>query len=384
MKYKNIEVFLALVRAGLWMVKGEGFLDEPSGKAERTVHGFSGVDWEEVYRLAEEQSVDGLLAAGIDNLNLDVPLELKLNIIGEALQIEQRNNAMNEFVARLLSHLRKEGIYAVLVKGQGIAQCYEKPLWRASGDVDLLLDAENYEKAKVSLVPLATDIEREEKLKLHQAFAVGQWEVELHGTLRGTWSERVDRVVDEVQADTFDNGHVRVWKNGEVDVILPSCDNDIIFVFTHILQHFFLEGIGLRQVCDWCRLMWTYRDKLDLDLLESRLQKMGLMREWRSFAALAVDWLGMPEEAMPLYSSARKWRRKAQRIVSLIIETGNFGHNRDMSYKQRDPFFVRIVKSFWRHTKDGVKQFIIFPIDSLMVWMIIVRMGTRVIVNKLR
>ena len=34
---------------------------------------------------------------------------------------------------------------------------------------------------------------------------------------------------------------------------------------------------------------------------------MGLMSEWKAFAAVAVDWLGMPVEAIPLYSSNRKW-----------------------------------------------------------------------------
>lgn len=58
---------------------------------------------------------------------------LLLQWIGEVQVIEQRNKAMNQFVAELIEKLRKADIYALLVKGQGIAQCYEKPLWRCSG-----------------------------------------------------------------------------------------------------------------------------------------------------------------------------------------------------------------------------------------------------------
>ena len=54
--------------------------------------------------------------------------------IGQTLQIEQRNRAINEFVARLIGELRKADVYTLLVKEQGIAQCYERPLWRACGD----------------------------------------------------------------------------------------------------------------------------------------------------------------------------------------------------------------------------------------------------------
>ena len=139
----NQKAFLALVRAGLW------------GNANLNLN-YNGVDWENVYLLAEEQAVVGLLAAGIDSLNLDVPLELKLQIIGEALQIEQRNKEMNAFIADTVEKMREKDIYTLLVKGQGVAQCYEKPQWRTSGDIDLFLSDTNYDKAKKFFVPLSS------------------------------------------------------------------------------------------------------------------------------------------------------------------------------------------------------------------------------------
>ena len=80
--------------------------------------------------------------------------------------------------------------------------------------------------------------------------------------------------------------------------------------------------------------MWTYRDSLDLELLESRIKEMGVMTEWKAFAALAVNYLGMPMDAMPLYSDKSKWKNKADRILNYIFDTGSFGHNRDTSYSE--------------------------------------------------
>ncbi len=51
---------------------------------------------------------------------------------------------------------------------------------------------------------------------------------------------------------------------------------------------------------------------------------MGLMSERKAFAALSADYIGMPVEALPLYSSERKWSGKASRILSFVLETGNF------------------------------------------------------------
>lgn len=44
---------------------------------------------------------------------------------------------------------------------------------------------------------------------------------------------------------------------------MPRAEEDVVYVFAHILQHFFKGGIGLRQICDWCRLLYTYRDSLN-------------------------------------------------------------------------------------------------------------------------
>lgn len=350
----NRERFFELVRAGLW----------PDYNAKVLAHG-APVDWEEVYNLASEQSMVGLLAAGIDNLNFDVPLDLKLQIIGEALQIEQQKKEMNAFVAKLIEKLRNEDVYAILVKGQGIAQCYEKPLWRCSGDVDLLLGDSNYEKAKTVLGKIADSAEQETAKnteRQHQEYQISGWTVELHGTMHANLSRRIDREIDKVQWDVFYGGNVRSWENGQTLVFLPRADEDVIFVFTHILQHLFLEGIGLRQICDWCRQLWTYRDKLDLRLLESRIKQMGLMSEWRVFASLAVLYLGMPENAMPMFgSSVQEFKGKAARLMDFVMEVGNFGHNREVEWSNG---FKRRTSLIWHRITDTIKLSRVFPMDA--------------------
>lgn len=151
--------------------------------------------------------------------------------------------------------------------------------------------------------------------------------------------------------------------NGGTQVFLPATDEDV--VFAHILQHFYKEGIGLRQIWDWCRLLWTYEESLNHKFLETRIKSMGVMTEWKAFAALTVDYLGMPKEAMPFYDS--RFKVKGERILELVLETGNFGHNRDYGYFDKYPYLVYKTISFWKHIKDGYRYFRIFPLDSLKV-----------------
>ena len=61
------------------------------------------------------------------------------------------------------------------------------------------------------------------------------------------------------------------------------------------------------------------------------------MSEWKAFGAFAVEWLGMPVEAMPMMDDnlePETWdlkpslRRKVRRICRVVLEAGNFGHKR--------------------------------------------------------
>lgn len=349
----NIAAFFALVKAGLW---------EQDVRLLR----FGDIDFDVVYRLAEEQSVLGVVAAGLEHVvDVQVPKPVRRSFMGDVLQLEEANASMNLFIADLLTRMRGAGIYALLVKGQGVALCYERPLWRGCGDVDLFLDAANYEKAKAFVTPLASSVELEGTSSLHYGVTIDKWVVELHGTLRCGLSSRMDRVIDAVQRDTFENGQIRIWVNCGVDVPLPSVDNDIILIFTHFLKHFYKGGLGIRQICDWCRLLWTYRNQVDVVMLEKRLRSMGLMSEWKAFGAYVVEWLGMPVEALPLYSPDDRWRRKAARIQSFILMSGNFGHNRDFSYFEKYPYIIRKFISMCRRIGDLIRHASIFPLDSL-------------------
>ena len=222
----NQEAFFELVRAGLW-------------ENEARLSQYKDIDYAAILQLAEEQSVTGVVLAGIEHSFVKPPQDLLLQWIGEVQIIEQQNKAMNDFVARLIENLRKADVYSVLLKGQGVAQCYERPLWRASGDVDLLLNDTNYGKAKKVLIPLADEVEQEYKSFKHIGMTLnGEYVVELHGTMHSRLSKRIDRGVDEAQNDVFFGGSVRSWQNGNTQVFLPRADEDVIFVFTHILHHF--------------------------------------------------------------------------------------------------------------------------------------------------
>lgn len=97
----NIQTFSALLRAGLWGV----------GNPDIWINGST--DWKKIYRLATEQSVLGLVLAGLEHSGVKPPKDMLLQWIGEVQVIEQRNKAMNQFVAELVEKMLAADIYAI-------------------------------------------------------------------------------------------------------------------------------------------------------------------------------------------------------------------------------------------------------------------------------
>ena len=92
----STQSFFALVRTGLWS----------DVNLDLWIEGTT--DWQEVHRLATEQSVLGLVLAGLEHSDMKPHQALLLQWIGEVQLIEQRNKEMNGFIAELIEKLRKK------------------------------------------------------------------------------------------------------------------------------------------------------------------------------------------------------------------------------------------------------------------------------------
>ena len=100
---KNYQAFLALVKAGLW-------------ETEVRFASYGEISYSPLFNIATEQSVVGLVSAGLEHVaDVKVPQTDALQFAGQTLQQEQRNKAMNAFVASLIERLRAEDEYTILV-----------------------------------------------------------------------------------------------------------------------------------------------------------------------------------------------------------------------------------------------------------------------------
>ena len=105
-----------------------------------------------------------------------------------------------------------------------------------------------------------------------------------------------------------------------------------------------------------------------MSLLEKRLREMDVMSEWKTFGALAVEYLGMPEEAVPFYDNGSRFKVQGSKVMAFVMETGNFGNNRAYGYAaNRSKLYNKIV-SFWWRSKDSFRHFFMFPRTAVRAW----------------
>ena len=353
MNINTQEQMLALLRGGLWGTPTD----------ERAFVGKK-VSWKDIFYLAKEQTVLGLVGDGLALLPTacQPPQKAWMNFVMMAAQMEEQNKRMNDLVGLLA----RKGCPFVLLKGQELALCYRNPLRRAPGDIDMFMgfDKESYEQGKAMVTAMAEKTGTPNDKRRHADFVVNGNVVEVHGNMRFCVSKACDSVFVDWMKKKVDGKKFRqVTIGGEQVNVLPA-DVDVLFVFVHLLNHLMQGGVGLRQVSDWMMALHAHRVVMDKELLKEDIRLLHLEKFWRPMAAMAVEQLGFPKEEMPLYD--KKFSKKGERIMEHIFMTGNFGTRQKQN--QIDDSHGRWIKklvTFWGQIPLYWHTFWLYPKETL-------------------
>ncbi len=312
----SINTFFALLRSGMY-----GTPLPVSSLPED-------IDWESVITLARKHVVFGIIIDSIqflpERLRPSDTVYAKMNRF--ALGLIQTNMVLDRTVARLVAFFRQHGIDGVLLKGQGVARYYRMPQMRQSGDIDFYVGKTVYEKAlRLCKEHLVGDSDPGDECEKHFGFNMSGVHVELHRLAARMYSPfRNRRFQNWIVGQLEHSPDRRVLPLGDTDVILPSYDFDAIYIFYHAWHHYLTGGIGLRQLCDWAMIFHTHAADIDVAALEENIRRLGLTRGWKLFACIAVGYLGVPADKMPLYDPA--YDDKSEKILKEILVGGNFGY----------------------------------------------------------
>lgn len=334
-------------------------------------------------RIAKSQTVLGLVANEVLKTNSLAGLltdqdkaKLKRFVMSNLATGQMLNNALVNIVAEL----RKHGVEPVLLKGQGIAKCYPLPELRQCGDIDIYVGKENFAKACEVIGAMSTPEDHHGDIPSLKHFhtRIGKAFIEIHRYTDVYFPGRLDKVYQEISDEGMETGLVPLDFAG-VPVMSPSIDFNVFFIFNHFWHHFIADGVGLRQICDWVRLLHVNHGKINLDYLADVLNKMKLMKEWQVFAYIAVNTLGLPSEEMPFYDP--KYKKGGDKVLELIMQEGNFGYENQKGYQRPKGYFAGKWYSFKKSFSRNLKVLHIFPLETLRYIAKTIIVGVAVVFN---
>lgn len=279
-------------------------------------------EWAILYAESERQAVTGILLHGVDRLPVEQrPSQaILLQWIGVGQLIEQRNHLMDERCRELLTKLKDAGLTATILKGQGIAQLYDKGLrpLRQSGDIDVYADG-GFKKA-LSTVQEFKGLRVEGWDYKHVHLRIWEnTEVEMHyrvEVLLNVWKNR------KLQRWFKENDNLLYSEiNG---ITTPTILINVFYILLHIYRHFLYEGVGMRQIIDYYMVLRTvHNNRINTDISLEAVSRFGMNRFAKGLMWLMHEALGMPKE----WTLWEPDENEGRFILEQVMEGGNFGHH---------------------------------------------------------
>ena len=350
--------FFPLLRYALWGSPMYPFIERLSHE-----------QYTSLMQVGEEQAVIGMLSQALIDNNVKLESDDVFDVVDLTQSIGQMNKIIDEATMTVCRMMKEKDIRILVVKGQTLAPMYRYPTLRQCGDVDFLCHSEDLEKAVRFLRDdLAIELNDEGSNK-HAGFMMDDVKYEIHRTLTNFAYPAHQRYwEDVVMKEVWQNPYTKSINNICVPTLPPTYN--AIYIFVHIMFHLIVDGVGLRQFCDWAMVLDKDGHRIDKQLLRRHLNGIGLLDAYSGLGAVLTDFLGLPQERFPLEMSDSDHRRAAC-LVGNIMKFGNFGHN--IEYRSlRGPFHaiehaVRMGRQGWRFCHYAPKE-VLWRIPYFMGW----------------
>ena len=318
--------------------------------------------WTSLYSLAKQQSVLGIAFAGIEKLPKESrpPMQLLMRWATEVEAIRGMNTLMNREARRLTQLFENVGRKNATLKGQANARLYPDPGLRQSGDIDIWVEG-----GRDSINRLLVDMGMIEKSALE--FGRFWHHAHLERTKEGIMAEVHYR---PASGNPYKSQELQDFLNREIlsaqmvpeGFYAPSIKFALVMQLSHLQQHFYSGGLGLRQYIDYYILLKSSTAEVRREV-SGAMKRLGMLHACSAVMWVLQQVLGLERDLMLCAPCA--WR--GRRLLRLALVGGNFGKYRQkprnvfvrwfrdrrqaLSWLPFDPMNAIFKElKYWRHT----------------------------------
>lgn len=235
------------------------------------------VDWQEIYNLGNIHDVSGIIAYEIKLLPEEYRPVGNLNScfnqsLGLTIQNTEQRQAVKEKINGLLDSLETDRIF---VKGSVIRQYYPVPELRTSGDIDIIVRPDEYERITDKLSDYSQSVDK------------GYYTTTLY----------FDNIKIELHrdADVFGNYFENIFdlcrKNGHLYELSDS--SHLLYTICHLLKHLSYKGAGIRMLMDIDAIIRNMNG-FDYNSFISLCSAAGIEHSSKILLELCRQWLDTP------------------------------------------------------------------------------------------
>ena len=322
----------------------------------------SAKEWKELFMESQRQTVVGIAFEGMQKLPKQQypPKDILYQWISACEQIKQRNILLNQRVVEVSKVFAEAGFRTCILKGQGNALMYPNPLSRTPGDIDVWVDGTREEITSFvrSQVPNAYGQYQ------HIDFPVFKdVEVEVHfkpsRQNNPVYNRRLQRFYIQCKDAQFRN--VCRELDGQGGVCIPENGFNLVFQLSHIMNHFFVEGVGLRQLMDYYYLLHREFSDREQEKFQYKVRRLGM----RKFAASLMWVMKEVFKMEDRFILVEPYEKGGRLLLDEVTATGNFGHH-DVRYQFRKRgVLARVLTDLYR----DMKMANVFPAEVVcMPW----------------
>lgn len=299
------------------------------------------MDWDGLYEFGNKQAINGILYHGLLKLKDSKYRPNKMIIFrwySCYQKIKEDNQRVYKDAAKLTYQLLMDGYKGCVLKGQGNAMMYPDPYMRTSGDIDMWTmptrqRIEKYGPIKNENVDIIKYILKQDSSAEicyhHIDYNVfDKTPVEIHyfpSFMGNIFHEvRLRRWFSTNKKEQFAKLiDIPDGKGGKICV--PTDSFNCIFQMSHIMHHFFFEGIGLRQMIDYYYLLKRGMTEDEKRKLNNTMKSLHMLKFAGGIMWILKEILGINEN----YLYVKPNEKIGKLFYSEIIQSGNFGYYDD-------------------------------------------------------
>lgn len=334
----NHQLFFALLRAAM---TGEQFEAAPTDEA-----------WADIFNIAKQQSVVGVCYSAMSRLPKEQlpPMKQMVKWVNAAEVIRKMNELLNNEAARLTQLFAEQGRQTAILKGQANARLYPDTMSRQVGDIDIWVDG-----GKESVIALLKKMGLTDDEHL-SAYDPEHATANYHHVHLPTTKDHITVEVHYRPSsgiyNPITNRRLQQWmeleiKNTtrvELGFNVPTIKFALIMQLAHIQHHFLVEGIGLRQICDYyCLLKNATED--DRRAVAEVIKPLGLRHSAEALMWVLGEMLHLEKEKM----YCKKDSYRGEWMLREMMEGGNFGRSAKRKKTNNDILYsLRKHKHIWQ------------------------------------